>query len=97
MAAHITLFHATLFSPSIFTFYSAIDAGLLNSLPGNITSSQTRKHIFFSEAIYKGHLDQERQGIRSTKLQKPRPTLQQTTKNKELIVLYKDDNDLLQS
>ena len=47
--------------------------------------------------MHKGHLDQERQGIRSTKLQEPRPTLQQTKKNQELIELSKDDTDLLQS
>ena len=46
--------------------------------------------------MHKGHLDQERQGICSTKLQEPRPTLQQTEKNKELIELSKDDTNLLQ-
>ena len=69
LAAHIAFFHATLFSPAISTLCSAIDAGLLHSLPGNITSSQVRKHIFFSAAMHKGHLDQDHQGIRSTKLQ----------------------------
>ena len=97
LAARIAFSHATLFSPEISTFCSDIDAVLLHSLPGNITSSQVRKHIIFSEAMHKGHLDQERQGIRSTKLQEPRPTLQQTTKNQELIELSKDDTDLLQS
>ena len=33
--------------------------------------------------MHKGHLDQELQGIRSTTLQEPRPTLQQTAKNQE--------------
>ena len=51
LAAHIAFFHATLFSPEISNFYSAIDAGLLHSLPGNTTSSLVRKHLFFSEAI----------------------------------------------
>ena len=96
LTARIAFFHATLFSPAISTFCSAIDAGLLHSLPGKITSSQVRKHLFFSEAMHKGHLDQECQGIRSTKLQEPQPTLQQTNKNQELIVLSKSDNDLLQ-
>ena len=68
LAARIAFFHETLFSPSIYTLCKAIDAGLLHSLPGNITSSQVRKHICFSKAMHKGHLDQERQGIRSTKL-----------------------------
>ena len=55
--ARISLFHATLFSPAISTFWSAIDAGLLHFFPGNITSSKVRKHLFFSEAMHKGHLD----------------------------------------
>ena len=97
LAARIVFFHATLFSPAISTLCSAIYAGLLNSLPGNITSSQTRKNIFFSEAMHKIHLDQERQGIRSKQLQEPSPTLQHTAKNQELIELSKDDTDLVQS
>ena len=97
LAARIDFFHATLFLPEISTFCSAIDAGLLHSLPENITSSQVRKHLFFSETMHKGHLDQERQGIRSTKLQEPIPTLQHTAKNQELIELSKDDTNLLQS
>ena len=69
LAARIDFFHATLFLPAISTLCSAIDAGLLHSLPGNITSSQVRKYLFFSKAMHKGHLDQELQGIWSTKLQ----------------------------
>ena len=78
LAARINFFHSTLFSPAISIFCSAIDAGLLHSLPRNITSSQVRKHLFFSKAMHKGNFDQERQGICSTKLQEPRPTQQRT-------------------
>ena len=94
--ARIVFFHATLFWPAIFTLCSAIDAGLLHSLPGNITSPQVRKNIFFSEAMHKGHLDQDRQGIRSTKLQEPITTLQCTAKTQELLTLSTDDSHLLQ-
>ena len=97
LATRISFFHATLFSPAISTFCSAIDAGLLNSLPGNITSSQVRKHLFLSEAMHKGPLDQESQGIWSTKLQEPRPTLKQTMNNHKLLLLSKADNELLQA
>ena len=48
LAARIAFFHATLFSPAISSFCRAIGAGLLHSLPGNITSSQVRKYLFFS-------------------------------------------------
>ena len=68
MAARISFFHATLFSPAISTFFSTVDAGLLHSLPGNITSSQVRKYLFFYQEIHKGRLDQERQGVSSKKL-----------------------------
>ena len=47
--------------------------------------------------MHKGRLDQERQGIRSTKLQEPLPTLQQSIRNQDLIDLSKDNTDLLQS
>ena len=71
-------------------------AGLLHSLPGNITSSQVRNHLCFSEAMNKGHLDQERQGIHSTNLQEPSTTLQRNAKSQELLKLSTDDSDLLQ-
>ena len=48
LATRIVFFHTTLFLPAISTLCSAIDAGLLHSLPGNITSSQVRKHLCFS-------------------------------------------------
>ena len=46
--------------------------------------------------MHKGHLDLERQGIRSTKLQEPSTTLQRTAKIQELLKLSTDDSDLLQ-
>ena len=46
--------------------------------------------------MHKGHLDQERQGICSTKLQEPSTTLQLTAKIQELLKLSTDDSDLLQ-
>ena len=96
LAKRIDFFHETLFSPAISTLCNAIDAGLLHYLPGNITSSQVRKHICFYEAMYKGHFDQERQGIHFTKLQEPSTTLQRNAKSQELLKLSADDSNLLQ-
>ena len=55
LAARIAFFHAALFSPAISTFCSAIDAGFLHYLPGNITSPQVRIYIFLSKSMHKGH------------------------------------------
>ena len=93
LAARIAFLHATFFSPAISTFCQALDAGLSISLPGKLTAAQVRKHLFFSEATHKGHLDQERQGLRSTKIQPPQPSLQ----SKELQVLTSDEELLLQA
>ena len=46
--------------------------------------------------MHKGHLDQERQGIRSTKLQEPSTTLQRNAKKQELLKISTDDSDLFQ-
>lgn len=66
IASRIAFYHAAMFSPAISTWCAAIDKGFLSSFPG-LTSAQVRRHLPDSEAMIKGHLDQERANVRSTK------------------------------
>ena len=61
-------------------------------LPGKLPSKLVRRHLFFSKAMTKGHLNQERQGIWSTKLQQPRPKCIQPKKAEDLIILTGEDS-----
>ena len=60
----VAFYHACLCSPAVSTMLEALDKGIL-SLPG-LTSHMVRKNKPNSIATSKGHLDQERQGQRST-------------------------------
>ena len=51
--------HAALGSPAKSTLLAAIDKGFLASFPG-LTRKLISKHLPKSEAMVKGHLDQER-------------------------------------
>ena len=53
-------------SPQLSTWCKAIDAGFYRSWPG-LTSKLVRKHMPQSTPMIKGHLDQQRKNIRSTK------------------------------
>lgn len=62
----ITFLHAAAFSPTVTTWCAAIDKGFFCTWPG-LTSAMVRKHLPKSMATAKGHLKEERQGLRSTK------------------------------
>jgi hypothetical protein len=66
LASCIAFYHAALFSPPVSTWCKAIDAGFLTTWP-ELTSTQVRKHLPQSEATIKGHLNQQRANLRSTK------------------------------
>ena len=57
------------FSPVLSTFIKAIDNGHFNTWPG-LSRNLMKKHLPPSIASAKGHLNQERQGIQSTKHEK---------------------------
>lgn len=59
-------YHATVFSPPISTFQKAIRKGNFVSWPG-ISDINFTKILGTTEANEKGHLDQERKGLQSTK------------------------------
>jgi hypothetical protein len=63
----INYLHAAAFSPAVSTWIHAIQNGFFQSWPG-LTSAAVRKHLQPSEATAKGHLDQTRKNIRSTKI-----------------------------
>jgi hypothetical protein len=65
LADRISFYHASLFSPAISTWCTAIDAGRFATFP-DLTSSQVRKHLPFSVPMIKGHMDQQRANLRST-------------------------------
>ena len=53
-------------SPALSTWCRAIDAGYFKSWPG-LTAAAVRKHLPQSIPMHKGHLDQQRKNVRSTK------------------------------
>ena len=59
--------HRCAFSPVMHTWTKAINAGFFATWPG-LTSKLVLKHLPKSIATAKGHLQQDRQNIRSTKL-----------------------------
>jgi hypothetical protein len=62
----IIFLHAAAFSPCISTWCQAIEKGFFATWPG-LTSSLVRKYLPKPLATTKGHLKEERQGLRSTK------------------------------
>ncbi|KAI2490331.1 hypothetical protein MHU86_24250 [Fragilaria crotonensis] len=66
IARRVAFYHAALFSPSLSTWCSALDAGHLTTWP-DLTSAQVRRHPPPSIPMIKGHLDQQRANLQSTK------------------------------
>ena len=62
----IAFLHWCAGSPQLSTWCKAIDAGFYRSWPG-LTSKLVRKHMPQSPPMIKGHLDQQRKNLRSTK------------------------------
>ena len=58
--------HKALFSPTLSTLETALKKGFLHDIPG-LTGDTLRRHPPNSIATAKGHLDQVRQNLRSTK------------------------------
>ncbi len=58
-------YHACLFSPVLSTLINAINKGYLKGFPG-LTTQQACRHITINNATVKGHIDQTRQGQRTT-------------------------------
>ena len=76
-------YHACAFSPCPRTFATAIKNGNFLTWPG-LTELKLYKHLKPTIATSMGHLDQERQGLQSTKLDTPSPSpfpLDDDTKN----------------
>jgi hypothetical protein len=72
-AETVAFAHATLFSPALSTLHTALAKGYLHNFPG-LTAKSLRKYPPRSFAMIKGHLDQVRQNVRSTKRTKAEPT-----------------------
>ena len=70
IANRVAFFHASLFSPTLSTWCAAIDAGHFSTWP-SLTSAQVRRHPPPSVPMIKGHLNQQRANLNSTK---PKPT-----------------------
>ena len=66
----VQFYHACLFSPAISTMLLAADLGYLDNFPG-LTPEAIRKFPPNPIATPMGHLNQKRQGLRSTKLAPP--------------------------
>ena len=81
--------HAALGSPAISTLTRAIGRGYLKSWPG-LTNKNVLKHIQFSEATAKGHLDKIRQNLRSTKEIKQEDEVQQELKTHHAFVAVEE-------
>jgi hypothetical protein len=62
----IEFFHAAMFSPTNSTLYKALQLNYITNIPG-VTTAAFKKYAPFSAATIKGHLDQTRKNIRSTK------------------------------
>jgi hypothetical protein len=76
-AAELVAFsHAALYSPALSTLEQALEREFLTSFPG-LTKKSLRKHPPQSIPMVKGHLDQSRQNIKSTK---PKPPKAKPTK-----------------
>lgn len=66
----ITYLHACCFSPPTSTFIKAIKNGNFQSWPG-LTANNVKKHLYPSLATAKGHLNQERANLQSSKSTTP--------------------------
>ena len=62
----VKFMHAAFFSPTLSTLEKALQKGYIKNIPG-FTATTLKKHPPQSAAMIKGHLDQSRQNVRSTK------------------------------
>lgn len=62
----VAFYHAALFSPALSTLQKALTLGYITGIPG-LSLETLKKHPPQSSAMIKGHLDQTRKNIRSTK------------------------------
>ena len=62
----VAFMHAACFSPCTSTLIGAIEAGRMTGIPW-LTSDLVRRHLPQSEATVRGHLDQQRKNLNSTK------------------------------
>ncbi|KAG7342947.1 hypothetical protein IV203_020892 [Nitzschia inconspicua] len=69
--------HAALFSPALSTLHEALRLGYVTGIPG-LTAETLRRHPPSSIATTKGHLDQTRMNLRSTKPSIPLPSADDT-------------------
>jgi hypothetical protein len=79
--------HAALFSPALSTLEKALNNGFITNFPG-LTPATLKKHPPHSIAMVKGHLDQTRKNVRSTKpaQQGSNQTDSPTLNNAELVL-----------
>eukprot|EP00957_Ditylum_brightwellii_P188505 14350842-Ditylum_brightwellii.AAC.1 len=66
----IKFYHSAMFSPVKKVLIEAARCKYLQRWPG-FTQAAIRKHINIEEATVKGHLNQARQGVRSTHVEEP--------------------------
>jgi hypothetical protein len=69
--------HAACFSPVKLTWITAIKNGHSTSWPG-LTEHAVEKHLYKSTSTTKGHLNQQRQHARSTKVKDPKVIMEET-------------------
>ncbi|CAB9530273.1 hypothetical protein SEMRO_2814_G337700.1 [Seminavis robusta] len=87
--------HAALFSPVPSTLQKALQKGYITSFPG-LTSDTFAKYTPHSLATAKGHMDQQRQGIKSTKTEAaPLPLLLEPD-NDDLFPEHEEQRDIKQ-
>ena len=89
----VEFFHAAMFSPTNSTLYKALKLNYITNIPG-LSADSFKKYAPFSAATIKGHLDQTRQNIRSTKNDK---TEHDTESETELFPIQLTQNDNIQA
>jgi hypothetical protein len=72
----INYLHAACFSPVKSTWITAIKNGHFTSWPG-LTEHDVEKHLSKSTSTTKGHLNQQRQHARSTKVKEPKVIMEE--------------------
>ena len=78
-----------MFSPTNSTLYKALKLNYITNIPG-VSAGTFKKHAPFSAATVKGHLDQTRKNIRSTKI-----TQGDTEKEDELFPIQLTTSDII--
>jgi hypothetical protein len=72
IAESVAYAHATLFSPALSTLEYALDNNFSTNFPG-LSVDTLRRHAPKFIPMDKGHMDQIRQNVRSTKPPRPKP------------------------